>query len=51
MIPPLLSTAGIIHVRLCQLETVNMTQPIQFKPRIIHVRLCQMKTVYMLPQV
>jgi len=29
MIPPVVYTAGIIHVRLCQLKTVYIIRPVQ----------------------
>jgi len=45
MITPVVYTAGIIHVRLCQLKTVYIIPPVQHTAGIIHVHLCQLKTV------
>jgi len=42
MIPPVQTTEGIIHVRLCQRKTVYIITPVKSTARIIHVSLCQM---------
>ena len=51
MVPPVQFTAGIIHIRLCELKTVYMIPPVKSTESIIHVRLYHPKTVYMIPPV
>jgi len=50
-IPPEQCTAGITHIRLWQLNAVNMIPPASSTEGIIHVSLCQLETVYMIPPV
>jgi len=51
MIQPVLSTAGIIHVSLCQIKTVYMIPKFRSTAGIIHVSLEQMETAYVIPPV
>jgi len=48
VIPPVLSTAGIIHVRLYQIKTVYIIPQVILIEGIYHVRFCKLKTVYMI---
>jgi len=43
MILPVLTTAGNIHVSLCQQKTVYIIPPVVSTASIIHVKLCQPK--------